>query len=49
MSEQIPHQMVIANAGSGKTHKLTTRMVKLLILDVEPRNIAALSFTKKAA
>ena len=40
---------MIANAGSGKTHKLTTRMVKLLILDVEPRKIAALTFTKKAA
>ncbi len=49
MSRQIPHQMVIANAGSGKTHKLTTRMVTLLILGVEPRKIAALTFTKKAA
>ncbi|MEI6071818.1 MAG: UvrD-helicase domain-containing protein [Verrucomicrobiae bacterium] len=49
MSREIPHQMVIANAGSGKTHKLTTRMVTLLLLGVEPRKIAALTFTKKAA
>jgi ATP-dependent helicase/nuclease subunit A len=49
MSLEITHQMVIANAGSGKTHKLTTRMVTLLMLGVEPRKIAALTFTKKAA
>jgi ATP-dependent helicase/nuclease subunit A len=49
MNREIPHQMVIANAGSGKTHRLTTRMVTLLVLGVEPRKIAALTFTKKAA
>jgi ATP-dependent exoDNAse (exonuclease V) beta subunit len=41
--------MLVANAGSGKTFALTTRMVKLLALGVEPRKIAALTFTKKAA
>jgi len=41
--------MLVANAGSGKTYALTTRMVKLLALGVEPRKIAALTFTKKAA
>ena len=41
--------MLVANAGSGKTYALTTRMVKLLALGVNPRRIAALTFTKKAA
>ncbi len=49
MTSRIPHQMVIANAGSGKTYRLTTRMVTLLMMDVEPRKIVALTFTKKAA
>ena len=41
--------MLIANAGSGKTHALTTRVIRLLALGVEPRKIAALTFTRKAA
>jgi len=45
----IAHEMLVANAGSGKTYALTTRMVTLLALGVEPRKIAALTFTKKAA
>ena len=49
MSAPIRHTMLVANAGSGKTYALTTRMVKLLALGVEPRKIAALTFTKKAA
>lgn len=49
MSAAIRHTMLVANAGSGKTYALTTRMVKLLALGVEPRRIAALTFTKKAA
>ena len=49
MSAPIRHAMLVANAGSGKTYALTTRMVKLLALGVEPRKIAALTFTKKAA
>ena len=49
MSAPIRHTMLVANAGSGKTYALTTRMVKLLVLGVEPRKIAALTFTKKAA
>ncbi len=46
---KIPNKMLLANAGSGKTHALTTRMVKLLAGDVEPGEIAALTFTRKAA
>ena len=49
MSSPIRNTMLVANAGSGKTYTLTTRMVKLLALGVEPRKIAALTFTKKAA
>ena len=49
MSAPIRNTMLVANAGSGKTYALTTRMVKLLSLGVEPRKIAALTFTKKAA
>ena len=49
MSAPIRNTMLVANAGSGKTYALTTRMVKLLALSVEPRKIAALTFTKKAA
>jgi len=41
--------MLVANAGSGKTHALTTRMITLLALGVDPRKIVALTFTKKAA
>ncbi len=49
MSRRIPHEMLVANAGSGKTYSLVTRMVTLLALGVEPRRIAALTFTTKAA
>ena len=43
------NQRLIANAGSGKTHALTTRMIRLLAQGVEPRKIAALTFTRKSA
>jgi ATP-dependent helicase/nuclease subunit A len=49
VNSPIRHTMLVANAGSGKTYALTTRMVKLLALGVNPRRIAALTFTKKAA
>jgi ATP-dependent helicase/nuclease subunit A len=45
----LPHVMLLANAGSGKTYTLTKRTIALLALGVEPRRIAALTFTKKAA
>ena len=32
MSAPIRNTMLVANAGSGKTYALTTRMVKLLVL-----------------
>ena len=43
------NQRLIANAGSGKTYALTTRMIQLLAQGVEPCKIAALTFTRKSA
>jgi ATP-dependent helicase/nuclease subunit A len=43
------HQRIIANAGSGKTHRLTTRYIELLERGVSAEHIVALTFTRKAA
>jgi ATP-dependent exoDNAse (exonuclease V) beta subunit len=43
------NERLIANAGSGKTHALTSRMIQLLAQGVEPQKIAALTFTRKSA
>lgn len=40
---------VIANAGSGKTHVLTQRVIRLLLSGVDPGAILCLTFTKVAA
>ena len=40
---------VSANAGSGKTHVLTQRVIRLLLGRVEPSKILCLTFTKAAA
>ncbi len=40
---------VVANAGSGKTHVLTTRIVRLLLAGARPGAILCLTFTKAAA
>jgi len=44
-----PRLLILANAGSGKTHELVTRCIKLLALGEQPEEILALTFTKKAA
>ncbi|MBX3505423.1 MAG: double-strand break repair helicase AddA [Parvibaculum sp.] len=40
---------VSANAGSGKTHALTTRVTRLLLAGTAPERILCLTFTKAAA
>ncbi|MCX8256130.1 MAG: double-strand break repair helicase AddA, partial [Beijerinckiaceae bacterium] len=40
---------VSANAGSGKTHVLTQRVMRLLLMGVPPSKILCLTFTKAAA
>ena len=47
--ENISNEMLLANAGSGKTFALTTRIIQLLLLGVEADKIAALTFTRKSA
>lgn len=40
---------VSANAGSGKTHVLTQRVLRLLLGDVQPDEVLCLTYTKAAA
>src|SRR5437588_3335287 len=40
---------VAANAGSGKTHVLAQRVIRLLLGGVEPERILCITFTKAAA
>ncbi len=48
MSETL-HLRIRASAGTGKTFRLTDRIVELLLLGAEPGKIVALTFTRKAA
>ena len=43
------HQMILASAGSGKTHDLTTRFLTLMAAGVSPDKIIALTFSRKSA
>lgn len=43
------NNVVLASAGSGKTFRLSDRIVKLLALGVKPEEIVALTFTRAAA
>lgn len=45
----LPHQVVRASAGAGKTYQLTTRYLDLLVRQQPPQNILATTFTRKAA
>src|SRR4029077_18947731 len=40
---------VAANAGSGKTHVLAQRVIRLLLSGVDPTRILCITFTKAAA
>ena len=43
------HLRIRASAGTGKTFRLTDRIVELLLLGAEPGKVIALTFTRKAA
>src|SRR5882757_6766896 len=48
-SDPASSAFVSANAGSGKTHVLVQRVVRLLLDDVPPEKILCITFTKAAA
>jgi ATP-dependent exoDNAse (exonuclease V) beta subunit len=49
MTSLIENEVILASAGTGKTHALTSRILRLLALDVKPEALIALTFTRKAA
>ena len=48
-NNMLPIEVISAGAGSGKTYRLTGRMVELLQEGVRPAGIVATTFTQKAA
>src|SRR5437016_6449407 len=48
-SDPAASSFVSANAGSGKTHVLVQRVIRLLLDSVPPQKILCLTFTKAAA
>ncbi|MEO6382535.1 MAG: UvrD-helicase domain-containing protein, partial [Nitrobacter sp.] len=48
-SDPATSAFVSANAGSGKTHVLVQRVIRLLLNNVEPARILCITFTKAAA
>src|SRR5471032_2217695 len=48
-SDPAASAFVSANAGSGKTHVLVQRVIRLLLSDVPPEKILCITFTKAAA
>jgi len=49
MRAELPHRIVRASAGTGKTHRLASRYVSLLFAGAAPETILAATFTRKAA
>ncbi|MDD5198277.1 MAG: UvrD-helicase domain-containing protein [Terrimicrobiaceae bacterium] len=45
----VESEAILASAGTGKTHALTSRILRLLALGVKPEALIALTFTRKAA
>src|SRR3954462_3088984 len=48
-SDPAASAFVSANAGSGKTHVLVQRVIRLLLAGVPPEKVLCLTFTKAAA
>jgi ATP-dependent helicase/nuclease subunit A len=48
-SDPVSSAWVSANAGSGKTHVLTQRVIRLLLSECRPSSILCLTYTKAAA
>lgn len=48
-SDPTASAFVSANAGSGKTHVLVQRVIRLLLSGVPPEKILCITFTKAAA
>jgi ATP-dependent helicase/nuclease subunit A len=46
---RVDHRVVMASAGTGKTHRLTNRLITLLTRGVPPSEVVATTFTRKAA
>ena len=49
LGEKVPHKLIRASAGSGKTHALTSRYLSLLRRGAAVDSILATTFTRKAA
>jgi ATP-dependent helicase/nuclease subunit A len=45
----LPHEIIRASAGTGKTYQLVNRYLRILLATGEPERIIALTFTRKAA
>jgi len=45
----VPHELILASAGTGKTYQLVSRYLTLLFTRGEPERVIALTFTRKAA
>jgi hypothetical protein len=45
----LPREIVLASAGTGKTFRLSSRIIALLNAGVPPHEILASTFTRKAA
>ena len=45
----LKNSLIKASAGTGKTFALATRMIRLMLLGVEPNHIVALTFSRAAA
>ncbi|TFE67466.1 UvrD-helicase domain-containing protein [Methylacidiphilum caldifontis] len=47
--KKLDHLLVVASAGTGKTHQLVERALELLVAEILPHSLVVITFTKKAA